>query len=481
MTPANSISPRAPRQAKSSPGKPARTRPKSSALMVGAKVSEHRLANGLRVILAERHFDPVVASVLFYRCGSRNETEPEAGLSHFLEHMMFKGSERFGKGQVDEVTAALGGQNNAFTGYDHTAYWFEFASDRWEVALDVELDRMTSLTLDPAEFDSERQVVLEELSMGEDDPWRVLARRVESAVFGRHPYGRPIIGLPDALCALTPDSMRAYYERFYHPGNATLVVAGDIRPRKALAAIRDRFGNLPSGPDFDAVDPWRASVEEPAGEQRLSMTWDDRGKRLCMAWPTARVGSDDDYTLDLFMTILANGRTSRLQRALVFDSELATSLAASNDSRVEHGAFWLYGEASSDADPSEVEAVIDAEIEKLAQRAPSAKEMRRAQAMLVASEAYDGETVSDLAEELGEWAVDWEWRASFDGGERHARVTAKDVKDLAGRLLTRERRVVGWCLPREEVSRAGAGVDNRRRRRPARLEAGSPRFGEVRP
>jgi len=422
---------------------------KARARMVGAEVAEHRLDNGLRVLVAERHSDPVVASVLYYRCGSRNEAEHEAGASHFLEHMMFKGSERYGKGRVDEVTAALGGQNNAFTGYDHTAYWFEFASDRWETALDIERDRMLALTLDPAEFDSERQVVLEELAMGEDDPWRVLARRVEAAVFGRHPYGRPIIGTPEALRLATPASMRTYYERFYHPANATLVVCGDVEPQRALAAVQERFGDLRPGPEHQAVDVWRPAVEEPVGEQRLTMRWDDRARRLCMAWPTARVGSDADYALDVLMMILASGRTSRLQSALVYDGQFAIGLSANNDSRVEHGAFWLFTELNADTNPMLAEAVIDEELERLATKAPSQAEMRRARAMLLASEAFDGEAVSDLAEELGEWAVDWDWRASFDGGERHARVTPRDVKVAAATLLTPDRRVIGWCLPSE--------------------------------
>lgn len=443
--------------------------------MAGAKVVEYTLGNGMRVLIAERHSDPVVASVLFYRCGSRNEAEHEAGLSHFLEHMMFKGSKNFGKGQVDGVTAALGGQNNAFTGYDHTAYWFEFASDRWERALDLELDRMTALTLDPEEFDSERQVVLEELSMGEDDPWRLLARRVEALVFGRHPYGRPIIGSPEALAIATPESMRAYHERFYHPGNATIVVCGDVKPRKALAAIEARFGDLPGGKSFEDVDVWRPTIAEPGGEQRLEMNWDDRGKRLCMAWPTAAVGTDEDYALDVLMTILAGGRTSRLQSSLVYDSELALSLSASNDTRVEHGAFWLYAEASNDSEPEQVEAIIEQELEGLATKAPGAAEMKRAKAMLLASESYDGETVSDLAEELGEWAVDWKWQASFDGGERHARVTSAAVKDAAARLLTRDRRVVGWCLPEDSPDKSPAKPAAKSRRKAKAASKSKPK------
>ena len=135
--------------------------PKAAALEVraGATIHEHKLRNGLRVILAERHGDPVVKVILFYGVGSRSESDQEAGMSHFLEHMMFKGSAKYAKGEVDQFTTMLGGQNNAFTANDHTAYWMRFASDRWETALEIEADRMTGLTLDPVEFNSERDVV----------------------------------------------------------------------------------------------------------------------------------------------------------------------------------------------------------------------------------------------------------------------------------------------------------------------------------
>ena len=196
---------------------------KLRAALGGAEISEHRLKNGLRVLLIERHADPVVALMTWYRVGARNEREDEAGVSHFLEHMMFKGSRGFAKGEVDRITTELGGSNNAFTGYDHTAYWFELASDRWERGLEIEADRMRHLSLDEGEFNAEREVVLEELAMGKDDPWRRLTELVQTALFARHPYRRPIIGHTDSLRGMTAASMREFYGRFYHPGNATLV------------------------------------------------------------------------------------------------------------------------------------------------------------------------------------------------------------------------------------------------------------------
>ncbi|MEM7310115.1 MAG: pitrilysin family protein [Planctomycetota bacterium] len=416
----------------------------------GALITEHRLRNGMRVLLAERHSDPVVAVLLFYRTGSRNESEREAGVSHFLEHMMFKGSKSFGKGEVDRRTAALGGNNNAFTGNDHTAYWFEFASDRWETALELEADRMQHLTLDPAEFDAERDVVLEELAMGEDDPWRVLMRHVEAVVFPRHPYGRPIIGFEDTLRAMTVEDMRDYHRRFYHPGNATLVICGDVKPQAALRAVRKHFGAIPVGEPYESSDCFRSSVASPPGETRIQTRWDDAGKRLCIAWQTVPITTDDDYVLDVIFALLASGRASRLQRRLVLEEGLATSLSASNDTRVEGGAFWLFAECAQGVEPATLEAVLDEELERLRTTRVRAAELKRAKAVLRSSEAYEGETVSDLAEELGEWAVDADWRLVLDQVERTDRVTADDVRDTARRLLGRDRRVVGWSLPAAE-------------------------------
>ena len=428
--------------------RPLRRKASSSVLqMAGAEVSEHRLRNGMRVIVAERHADPVTASVLFYRVGARNETEREAGMSHFLEHMMFKGSRGYGKGEIDRVTTELGGQNNAFTGHDHTAYWFEFSSDRWEQALDMEADRMQSLLLDAEEFEAERAVVMEELAMGEDDPWRHLTRPIESALYPHHPYGRPIIGFMDTLAAMTPETMRDYYRRFYHPANATLVISGDVKPRRAVKAVRERFGDIAAGVPFEQADCFRSRIEEPRGEVRVSVRWDDAAHRLMMAWPTTPCGTDEDYASDLALTVLTSGRMSRLYRRLVLDEGLATSVSAANDARVEAGAFWLYAEAAQGVDPRILEAAVDEELERLATEQVAPAELERAKALMHACDAFDGETVSDVAEEIGEWAVDADWRMAFDGGARHDKISAEKLRETVARYLRPERRVYGWCHP----------------------------------
>jgi zinc protease len=419
----------------------------ATAVKAGATISEHRLANGLRVLVAERHGDPVVAVMTWYKVGARNEREDEAGMSHFLEHMMFKGSRRYAKGEVDRVTTQAGGTNNAFTSYDHTAYWFELASDRWEQALDIELDRMLDLTLDEVEFASEREVVLEELSMGLDDPWRRLADLVQAAVFSRHPYRRPVIGHVDALRALTPAAMRDYYKRFYHPGNATLVICGDVATADALAAVERRFAKLASGPGYAEADPFRPGLDVPPGEQRLRMSWDDQGQRLAMAWPAAAVGARDDWALDVLGAVLTGGRSSRLYRRLVVERGLATNVTTHNDARIEGGIFWIFAECAQGVKPVALEAALEAELESLRKSKVPARELARVRSMLAASESQEGETATDLAEDLGEFAVDADWRLAIDGLAATLSISADELRECARRVLDPERRVVGWCVP----------------------------------
>ncbi len=422
------------------------TQAPGSGSLCGAEITEHRLRNGLTVLIAERHLDPVVAAMIFYRVGSRHEGADEAGLSHFLEHMMFKGTARLGKGEVDRITTCLGGSNNAFTTHDHTAYWFELASDRWESALEIEADRMQGLLLDSAEFAAEKAVVLEELAMGLDDPWRRLSSAVQELVFGRHPYARPVIGYADILERAGPEDMRAYYSRFYQPANATIVLCGDLRPGPALKAVRKHLGDLRGSPATDAA-PYRPPLPEPQGERRLELTWDDPSRRLMMAWPSTRVGTEADFALDVATTVMTAGRLSRLYRSLVLEQGLAISVSTSNDTRAEGGAFWLYAEAAPGVAPSDLERAIDVELEAFRADLVPAAELKRAKSLLVASEAGEGETVSDLAEHIGGYAMDADWALVLDLSERRKQVTAQQLRTVARELLRPERRVVGWSLP----------------------------------
>src|SRR6266513_848296 len=192
------------------------------------------LPNGLTVLTKELHDKAVVATMVWYRVGSRNEELGQTGKSHFLEHMLFKGTERFKKGQIDLITLKNGGGNNAFTSHDFTAYYFNFASDRWDVALEIESDRIINCAFDPEEFEAEKKVVIEELKTGLDSPWGLLLQEEEAIAYKVHPYHNPIVGWLQDVERATVEQQQAYYRKYYQPNNAVLVIAGDLQTEPVL-------------------------------------------------------------------------------------------------------------------------------------------------------------------------------------------------------------------------------------------------------
>jgi hypothetical protein len=206
-----------------------------------------RLANGLTVCVVENHQAPVVTTALSFRAGTRDEPPGHGGVAHFLEHMMFKGSARFGPGEIDRRTQALGGSNNAFTSHDSTTYYFSFAADRWTEALAIESDRIAALTLDPRQVASERQVIREEIAMYESEPWDALEVAVQARLFRGHPYGRPVLGTRGELRATGREDLASFQRRFYRPDNAVLVVAGQTAEEAVLAQVERFMGGLEPG------------------------------------------------------------------------------------------------------------------------------------------------------------------------------------------------------------------------------------------
>jgi zinc protease len=309
---------------------------------------------------------------------------------------------------------------------------------------------MRGLALDPEEFEAERQVILEELSMGLDDPWRSLTREVQTLLFPRHPYRRPVIGYEDTVRGIGVEDAREFYRRHYHPGNAVLVICGSVRPAEAMRLVRKHFGSIEPVSVLNGHGEYRAPMEEPRGEKRLVTKWDDGSRRLCMAWPTVRFGTEEDLAFDLLSVILTSGRLSRLHQRLVHDERIATSVQATNDTRIDGGSFWLFAECPGEVAPERLERSIDEELERLAKELVPAAELRRAVRILESSEAHDVETASDLAEELGEWAIDGDWRARARVHEALGAIPARALREVARRYLGRERRVVGWSHPTSE-------------------------------
>ncbi|MFQ5505618.1 MAG: M16 family metallopeptidase, partial [Planctomycetota bacterium] len=363
-----------------------------------SKVKRKVLDNGLTVLIIESHELPVVSHWIWYAVGSRDEKSNETGLSHFLEHMMFKGTDSYPKGSIDSTTARLGGSNNAMTSHDYTAYYFNLKSDRWEEALEIESSRMRHCLLDKVEFESEKKVVIEELKMGEDEPWRPLCQAVESIAYMVHPYRHPVIGWRDDLEGLTRDRMLDYYDRNYSPDRATLVVVGDVKWRDALGRIQEHMGQITaSGHQREEVP------KEPVqkGERRLVVRFPGNLPRLAMSWHTCRFGERDDIVLDMVSTLLSGGKSSRFYRSLVQGKELAASAEAINETRVDPGLFWILSEGKADTSPEALEAAVNEEVQKLADDGPKAAEMKRCKRMLLSTFYFDLETVSSQAARIG--------------------------------------------------------------------------------
>src|SRR2546429_3245012 len=245
-----------------------------------ADVRRTLLDNGLVVLTKEVHTSPIVTTMIWYRVGSRNEELGHTGKSHFLEHMLFKGTDRFKKGQIDLITLKNGGGNNAFTSHDFTAYYFNFASDRWDIALEIEADRMVSCSFDPEEFEAEKKVVIEELKTGLDSPWGLLLQEEEAVAFKVHPYRNPIVGWLQDVERATAEEQQAYYRRYYHPTKPTLVLAGDFETDEVLTKVERAFGSVPAG----APPPPRLLKEPPQRRARpLIVPRRSKGPRLAIA------------------------------------------------------------------------------------------------------------------------------------------------------------------------------------------------------
>ena len=415
-----------------------------------------RLDNGLTVALVSNPQAPVVTTALWYRAGCRDEGPEEGGIAHFLEHMMFKGSRSFGPGEVDRITQRLGGDNNAFTSHDATAYYFQLAADRWHEALTLEADRMASLALEPEQVESERRVILEEISMYEDEPWERLSQRMDAELYGEHPYGRQVLGSRESLAQVGPDELRSFHRRFYRPGNAVLVVAGDLGdPRRAADAVARAFADVPDREP--GVRPPAPPRPEPHDLVRVET---HRGEVARLALELATPAADHPAmpALRIATAVLGDGRRSRLNQALVDEAELCSWVGAELSEALDPGALSVAAETHRGSDRREVEETLLATIASLADDPPGEAEVERARQVVLAEWTFGHERLSQQAlaagSELALYQPGW-WDAYV---ERLKDVTATEVAAAAREHLGPEHRgVLGWSLPADEAPDAETG------------------------
>jgi zinc protease len=431
-----------PDSACASPGAPSLT----------AGVTRTVLPNGLVVLTREMHEAPVVSAMIWYRVGSSDEGAGETGVSHFLEHMMFKGTDRYAKSEIDRITQQNGGRNNAFTSKDCTAYFFDFASDRWEVALEIEANRMRSCLLDPKEFQSEREVVVEEIQRALDTPWSRLEDEVETRLFPGHPYGHPVLGLREDLAALTRDRMAAYYRRFYTPDNAVLVLTGDFVTARALETVRARFGPIPRGP---ALASRPAAPAVPPADRTVGIDSPHNLDRLMIAYRAVPFRDEADAALDVASILLGDGKSSRLSRRLVEGDRLVSDVGCYADTRRAAGVFTVTAELLPGKPFDAVERAVGEELARMAAEPAGARELEKAKNIVAAQFVFSKETAHGAAIAIGQFEI----LGSFDYVdvylEKVRRVTAADVQAVARRVFRDDGRVTG----RSRAAKAPAGPE----------------------
>jgi len=416
------------------------------------------LPNGLTVLTKELHDKPVVATMIWYRVGSRNEEFGQTGKSHFLEHMLFKGTDRYQKGDIDLITHLNGGANNAFTWLDFTAYYFTFASDRWQAALEIEASRMRNTTFAEDEFASEKRVVEEELRIGLDGPWEALENEVWATAFRQHPYHWPTVGWLEDLEAASGADMKAYYDKWYHPRNATLVIVGDFDRREALQIVEDLFGGVPPGPEAAPLH----IVEPPQrGEKRLVIKKETPVERLLIGYHAPPVAHSDSYALKVAETLLATGKTSRLYRRLVERDQSVTKADASYHDHIDPSLFYFQHELKPGFRLCDVESATYEEIDRLKRGDISTTEIEKARRQIEASLVLSSEEPLQQAILLGQYeTIAGDERIARDSRgyhyldmlfERIAAVTIEDVAAASQEYFTEENRTVGYLMKEERV------------------------------
>jgi zinc protease len=401
------------------------------------------LSNGLVVLTKEVHTSPIVTSMLWYRVGSRNEELGHTGKSHFLEHMLFKGTERFKKGEIDLLTLKNGGANNAFTSHDFTAYYFNFASDRWEIALEIEADRMVNCAFDPEEFEAEKKVVIEELKTGLDSPWGLLLQEQEATAFKVHPYRNPIVGWLQDVERATVEQQQAYYRRYYHPNNAVLALVGDFDTEDVLRKVDRAFGSIVAGPKPPAM-----LLEEPPqrGERRLIVRWRSKVPRLAIAFHAPQIAVADSYGLQVLAVVLAEGKASRLYQRMVENEQSVTFVTAEYGESKDPTLFHIRAEARGDHSIDEVEASIQDELASICRNGISEHELDRAKHQIEAHFILSRERTLDQAILLGqiETLLGLDYIDSYL--QRINAVTAADVALVCANYLTEDNQTVAQLL-----------------------------------
>ncbi|MDA1089424.1 MAG: pitrilysin family protein [Proteobacteria bacterium] len=411
------------------------------------------LSNGMRVVVVENHRVPVVTHMVWYNVGAADEGQGETGIAHFLEHLMFKGTNKRAPGEFSKIVARNGGQENAFTSSDYTAYFQTVAVDRLELFMEMEADRMTNLVLTEKVLETEKEVVLEERrSRTDNNPGAILGEQVTAALYLNHPYRRPVIGWAHEIKALSLNNVMAFYKKWYAPANAILVVAGDITAAKLKPLAEKYYGAIPAKPATPRARP----TEPPQSAGRTVTLKDARVRQP--AWgrnylaPSLLSGETQHaYALEVLADIFGGGPSSRLYRALVVDNQIALS-AGSQYSADDRGPsrFGIHASPKPGVSMATLEAKIEEELAKLIDGGVTASELARAKKRMQASAVFARDSLSGGARTLGAaLAIGLKIEDVEAWPERIGAVTAEQISAAAKAVLKEGRSVTSYLLTKK--------------------------------
>lgn len=425
-----------------------------------SRVTEMKLANGMEILVIPDTRAPVVTHMVFYRAGAADEPPGVSGIAHFLEHLMFKTTEKIPSGEFPKIVARLGGQDNAFTTQDATAYFQRVAKQHLPRMMELEAERMVNLRLAENEVLTERDVILEERrSRVDNDPRSLLDEQMDAALYRNHPYGTPVIGWEREMAKLSREDAQAFYKRFYAPNNAILVVAGDVTPEQVKTMAEATYGKLTPVPSMDAA---RVRPQEPefSVARRLSLEDPRAGQPtfyryyLAPSFRTAPAG--DAEALDILVKILSEGATSQLYRALVVEDRIAASASGGfYGGGMDSGKVVLQAVAAPGHDLTEVEKRIDEVIAEIKANGVTEEALKRAKSSYIADFIYESDNQATLARRYGWARAIGQSIAEVESlPERIRKVTLDDVKRVANLYLDIRASVTGTLVP-QAASAAG--------------------------
>ncbi len=420
-------------------------------VLAGAKVHEYQLENGLKLIVKEDHRAPVVVTQVWYKVGASYEPDGITGVSHVLEHMMFKGTETHPPGEFSRIISKNGGSENAFTSQDYTTYFQSLENSRLPISFELEADRMRRLRLQEEEFIKEINVVMEERRMRTDDkPTALTYEQFAATAYTASSYRTPTIGWMDDLENMKLADLQAWYQRWYAPNNATVVVVGDVEPKAVLALAREHFGPLKP----EVIEPPKPRVEPPQlGRRSVVVQVPAEVSYTIMGYkvPVLKTAAEgwEPYALEVLAGILDGGDSARLTTELVRGSRIATNAGAGYDLYSRQADLFLLDATPADGHSvDEVQQALLAQIKRLQDKPVTAEELARIKSQVVASKVYELDSIFYQGMKIGQLeTVGLDWRLADEYVDRIKAVTAQQLQAVANKYLVEKNLTVAELDP----------------------------------